>query len=193
MKQTQTLLLASGSPRRAELLEQVGIRFEVVVTDTDERRLSGETPPAYVRRLAAEKAAAGLALSATPLPALGADTIVLLDDKILGKPRDLDEAATMLRWLSGRDHQVMSAVAVSLPGGDTRVALNTTRVTFAALPEDFIHWYCEVVETLDKAGAYAIQGPAGQFVARIDGSYSGVMGLPLYETCGLLREAGVLQ
>ncbi|NND44821.1 MAG: septum formation inhibitor Maf [Xanthomonadales bacterium] len=192
MKQAKTLLLASGSPRRAELLNQVGIRYRVIVTDVDEQRRPGEEPADYVCRLAAEKAAAGLAMSAEPMPSLGADTVVLLDDQVLGKPRDLAESAAMLERLSGRSHQVLSAVGLVVPDGARRVDLNVTTVTFAPMPDAFIRWYCAQVETLDKAGAYAIQGPAGQFVRRIEGSYSGVMGLPLFETCALLRALGVL-
>lgn len=192
MKQAKTLLLASGSPRRAELLDQVGIRYRVIVTDVDEQGRPGEEPADYVCRLAAEKAAAGLEMSAEPMPSLGADTVVLLDDQVLGKPRDLAESAAMLERLSGRSHQVLSAVGLVMPGGARRVDLNVTTVTFAPMPDAFIRWYCAHVETLDKAGAYAIQGPAGQFVRRIEGSYSGVMGLPLFETCALLRALGVL-
>ena len=192
MKQPVQLLLASGSPRRAELLTQAGVRFRTCVTDVDESRLAGEAPEAHVRRLAFDKARAGLQNCGPELPSLGADTVVLLDGDILGKPRDLEEAATMLRRLSERTHQVLSAVALVMPDGDMRHALNTTRVTFAPLPEPFIEWYCQMEKPTDKAGAYAIQGAVGQYVSRIDGSYSGVMGLPLFETCVLLRAAGVL-
>lgn len=193
MIQSETLLLASGSPRRAELLDQVGIRYRVLVTNVDELRLENEEPADFVRRLAAEKAAAGVELSPEPLPALGADTVVLLDDDVLEKQANLEESALMLERLSGREHQVLSAVALAMPGGTHRVALSVTSVTFAPMPKAFIHWYCAHIQTLDKAGAYAIQGPAGQFVSRIEGSYSGVMGLPLFETCALLRAFRVLQ
>lgn len=192
MKQSVQLLLASGSPRRAELLTQIGIGFRVCVTDVDESRLDGEEPEAHVRRLAIEKARAGLEICGPGLPSLGADTVVLLDGEILGKPCDREEATTMLKRLSGRTHQVLSAVALAMPDGDARDALNTTRVTFAPLPEPFINWYCQTENPTDKAGAYAIQGAVGQYVSHIDGSYSGVMGLPLFETCALLRAAGVL-
>lgn len=192
MKQPAQLLLASGSPRRAELLAQAGIRFRVCVTNVDESRLDGEAPDAHVRRLADSKARAGLEICGPGLPSLGADTVVLLDGDILGKPRDREAAATMLKRLSGRTHQVLSAVALAMPDGDTRQTLNTTRVTFAALPEPFIEWYCQTEDPTDKAGAYAIQGAVGQYVSHIDGSYSGVMGLPLFETCAMLRDAGVL-
>jgi septum formation protein len=186
------LILASGSPRRAELLAQIGLQFSVLVTDVDETRLNGEIPDTYVKRLAAEKALAGLQLSRQGVPVLGADTVVLLGDRVLGKPANPDEAGDMLRLMSGRDHLVLSAVALAHSSSQVDVELNTTQVTFARLPPEFIEWYCATDEPLDKAGAYAIQGRAGQFVSRIDGSYSGVMGLPLYETCMLLRSAGVL-
>ena len=192
MKQPVKLLLSSGSPRRAELLTQVGVRFRICVTNVDEGRLDGEAPETHVRRLALDKARAGLEICGPELPSLGADTVVLLNGEILGKPCDREEAVTMLKRLSGRTHQVLSAVALVMPDGHARDALNTTRVTFAPLPEPFIEWYCQTENPTDKAGAYAIQGAVGQYVLRIDGSYSGVMGLPLFESCALLRAAGVL-
>ena len=192
MKQEREILLASASPRRSELLTQLGLHFRVVVTDVDETRMADESPPEYVRRLAREKALAGLAMSDGELPVLGADTVVLLDEKILCKPKDRADAAEMLTMMSGREHQVLSAVALACSGDDVRVVLNTTRVVFGEFPSAFIDWYCSTDEPMDKAGAYAIQGSASQFIARIDGSYSGVMGLPLYETAALLRDAGVL-
>jgi len=192
MKQLKPIVLASASPRRSELLSQVGIRFSVHVTDIDESLRADEKPADYVKRLAAEKATAGLALSQDSVSVLGADTVVLLDERILGKPADRSEAADMLRLMSNRDHLVLSAVALAQVKTQPDVVLNTTRVTFAELPEAFIQWYCSTDEPLDKAGAYAIQGRASRFVSRLEGSYSGVMGLPLYETCMLLRKAGVL-
>ena len=192
MKQHTRILLASASPRRAELLAQIGLQFAVLVTDVDETRLAGESPETYVQRLAGEKALAGLNMSGGEVPVLGADTIVLLDERILEKPLTRDEAKEMLRLMSNRDHLVLSAVALARSNKPVDVALNTTRVTFSELPAEFIEWYCSTDEPLDKAGAYAIQGRAGQYVAHVDGSYSGVMGLPLYETGALLRAAGVL-
>jgi septum formation protein len=192
MKQNTQLTLASASPRRSELLAQIGLEFSVVVTDVDETRQDGESPGAFVKRLAVEKALAGMQISGLETPVLGADTVVLLDDRILGKPVNRQEAADMLRLMSNREHLVLSAVALALSPTQVDVVLNTTRVVFAALPDEFIDWYCSTDEPLDKAGAYAIQGRAGQYVARVDGSYSGVMGLPLYETGVLLRSAGVL-
>jgi len=192
MKQNSQILLASASPRRSELLAQIGLQFSVVVTDIDETRREGEEPTAFVKRLAGEKALAGLQMSAIKAPALGADTVVLLDDLILGKPVDREDAADMLRMMSGRAHLVLSAVALARSPEQVDVVLNETRVTFAELPDDFIQWYCTTDEPLDKAGAYAIQGHAGQFVSNIEGSYSCVMGLPLFEAGQLLRAAGIL-
>lgn len=192
MKQTMDIVLASGSARRTELLKQLGLRFSVLVTDIDESRTATETPTEYVTRMAIEKALAGWEMSRAGLPVLGADTVVLLDDLILGKPANRAEAASMLRMMSGREHQVLSAVALALSSGHAQVRLNITRVIFAEMPEDFISRYCAGDEPLDKAGAYAIQGQPGRFVSRIEGSYSGVMGLPLYETGCLLELAGVL-
>jgi len=191
MKQLTELLLASGSPRRSELLHQIGLRFEVVRTDIDERVLPGEMPSDYVCRLAKAKAQAGQEQSGRPWPSLGADTVVLLGGKILGKPANRIEAAKMLRLMSNREHEVLSAVALAPVSGSPGVLLNTTRVRFASFPEAFIENYCASDEPLDKAGAYAIQGEAGMYVSRIEGSYTGVMGLPLYETGKLLRAAGV--
>ena len=173
------------------MLAQIGLQFSVVVTDIDETRREGEEPTAFVKRLAREKALAGLQMSAIKVPTLGADTVVLLDDRILGKPANREDAADMLRMMSGREHLVLSAVALARSLDQVDVVLNTTRVTFAELPEDFIQWYCTTDEPLDKAGAYAIQGKAGQFVSNVEGSYSCVMGLPLYETWLMLTEHGI--
>ena len=191
MKRSAQILLASGSPRRSALLTQIGLAFTVFVTDIDESGREGESPGDYVQRLAGEKALAGLKMLQLDIPVLGADTVVLLDDRILGKPATRCEAAEMLRLLSNRDHLVLSAVALARAGPRVDVVLNSTRVTFSELPDEFINAYCSTDEPLDKAGAYAIQGRAGQYVSRIEGSYSGVMGLPLYETGALLRAAGV--
>ena len=192
MKQDTQIMLASGSPRRSELLTQIGLAFTVIVTNIDESERDGESPGEYVKRLAMEKALAGLKMSRLEIPVLGADTVVLLDDRILGKPANRSEAADMLRRMSNRDHLVLSAVALARTGPRVDVILNSTRVTFSTLPDEFINAYCSTDEPLDKAGAYAIQGRAGQYVSHIEGSYSGVMGLPLYETGTLLQAAGVL-
>ncbi len=185
------LLLVSGSPRRRELLRMIDMPFVAHDADIDERRRPGEAPDALALRLAAEKARAGVAVHGTDRPALGADTIVLLDDDILCKPASRADARGMLRRLSGATHEVLSAIAVLRPDGALRDALNRTRVTFGVIPDDWIDAYCELDEPMDKAGAYAIQGLTAQWVRHIDGSYSGVMGLPVFETAELLRWAGL--
>jgi septum formation protein len=186
------LILASASPRRRELLRQVGVAFRVVVSAVDETARPGEPPAAYVLRVARDKASAVLAREGTGLPVLGADTAVVLDEHILGKPADRAEAIGMLRRLSGRTHEVYSAAALVRAGCATRDCLNVTRVTFAVLEMDWIESYCDSGDPMDKAGAYGVQGGAAEMITRIDGSFSGVMGLPLYETCQLLRQAEVL-
>lgn len=186
------LILASGSPRRRELLRQVGIRFRVVVAAVDESVLPGEGVAAYVRRVARDKAAAVQAREAAALPVLAADTAVVVQGRILGKPGSRAEAVTMLRSLSGRTHEVYSAVALAAAGQPMRDSLNVTRVTFAQLDPAWIEAYCDTGDSMDKAGAYGVQGRAAEKITRIEGSFSGVMGLPLYETCELLRRAEVL-
>ena len=186
------LILASGSPRRRQLLQQLGISFEVFASDVDESKMSGETAQQYVLRLAGDKAmAARNAWPGPVLPVLGADTTVVLDNSVLGKPGSGQQAAEMLRSLSGRDHQVMSAMAVISADGNLATALNITTVSFRQLSNSEILNYCATGEPMDKAGAYAIQGLAAGFIRHIEGSYSGVMGLPLYETAELLAKAGV--
>lgn len=192
MKHQPQLLLASASPRRRELLKQLDVPFAVDSADIDETHVAGESPEAYVRRLSREKALAGWALCDGEMPVLGSDTIVLLDDEILCKPVSRQQAMEMLGRLSGRTHEVYSAVALALDGDRVMDTLNVTRVTFANMPSDWIERYCQTDEPMDKAGSYAVQGATSQFICRIDGSYSGVMGLPLYETAGLLRRAGLL-
>jgi septum formation protein len=186
------LVLASASPRRRELLRQVGVVFRVVVSTVDETVRPGESPAAYVLRVAREKACEVLAREESGLPVLGADTAVVLDEQILGKPADRAEAIGMLRRLSGRTHQVYSAAALVRSGCAALECLNVTRVTFAELETDWIERYCDSGDPMDKAGAYGVQGGAAEMISRIDGSFSGVMGLPLYETCQLLRQAEVL-
>ena len=185
------LLLASASPRRRELLTMIGVRFETCATDIDESPLEGEAPDAMALRLAAGKVRAGVAARGPDRPALGADTIVLLEDEVLCKPGDREHARRMLSRLSGATHEVLSAVAVLRPDGELRRALNRTRVTFGEIPADWIFRYSQLDEPMDKAGAYAIQGLTAQWVRHIEGSYSGVMGLPLFETAELLRWAGI--
>ena len=186
------LILASASPRRRELLRQVGVAFRVVVAEVDESVLPGEEPAAYVMRVAGEKAREVWAREPAPLPVLGADTAVVLDDCILGKPGSRAEAAAMLRRLSGRTHEVYSAAVLVTQTGTALDCLNVTRVTFAGLDPGWIESYVASGDPLDKAGAYGVQGMAAEKISRIEGSFSGVMGLPLYETCQLLRQAEVL-
>ena len=184
--------LASGSPRRRELLQQIGVSFRLVDTAVDEAVLPGETPPAYVARLAAAKADAGWEKSrgATPVPVLAADTAVVLDGRILGKPADREDAEGMLRQLSGRTHEVLTAVALRTAEG-LQSAISRSEVTFRDIAPGEARAYWETGEPCDKAGAYAIQGRAAIFVADLRGSYSGVVGLPLFETAELLSRAGV--
>ena len=183
------ITLASASPRRRELLEQIGISYEVLPVDIDESHLPGETAEQFVTRLAIEKAEAGYAMQ-NIRPALGADTIVVLDGQILGQPVDFDMAVKMLSLLSARQHQVMTAVALST-ASSTQSVLNVSEVEFAQLNSQQINSYCETTEPFDKAGAYGIQGLAAQFIRQISGSYSSIMGLPLFETAQLLRQAGI--
>lgn len=173
----EPLILASGSPRRAELLARAGYRFEVVPPDIDERRQAGEAPRDYVARLAAEKAAA-VAPRYPERVVLAADTTVVVDSTVLGKPRDPDDAAGMLRRLSGRAHDVLTGVAVRR-GGASASAVEQTSVHLADLDEALIGWYVATGEPSDKAGAYGVQGIASRFVTRVEGSYSNVVGLPL--------------
>ncbi len=192
MNSLHSILLASGSPRRRELLKQLAVRFSVAAANIDESITDGESPEDYVLRMAREKALAGLEQSLGLMPALGSDTIVLLDGEILGKPESRTEAESMLQRLSGQTHHVYSAVAVALQPDKVLDTLNITAVTFGKMPAEWIKQYCQSDEPMDKAGAYAVQGGAGQYIRRIEGSYSGVMGLPLFETAELLRRAGLL-
>jgi septum formation protein len=183
------LVLASQSPRRRELLAQLGLALEVRPSDADETVHPGEPPRAYVLRVAREKARA--------VPGelvLAADTAVVLGDEVLGKPADDADAARMLRALSGTEHEVLTAVVVMRRDGSPPLeldALVATRVRFARLSEAEIGWYVATGEPRDKAGAYAIQGAGGAFVLSVDGSVSNVVGLPLAETAALLRRAGL--
>jgi septum formation protein len=186
--------LASGSPRRRELLQQIGVSFRVVGAGIDEAVRPGEAPVTYVARLAAAKADAGWTRSREPAdaPVLAADTAVVLDGKILGKPADREEAEGMLRRLSGRTHEVLTAIALRAAGGlESRIS--RSEVTFRSIAADEVQDYWETGEPGDKAGAYAIQGRAAVFIADLRGSYSGVMGLPLFEAAELLDRAGVLR
>jgi septum formation protein len=184
--------LASGSPRRRELLQQIGVSFRVVGTAVDETVLPGEAPPAYVARLAAAKADAGWEMSrdATDVPVLAADTAVILDGMILGKPADRQDAESMLYRLSGRTHEVLTAIALRTAAG-LQSRISRSEVTFRTLAAGEAQAYWDTGEARDKAGAYAIQGRAAIFIAELRGSFSGVMGLPLFETAELLSNAGV--
>lgn len=187
------LHLASQSPRRRDLLALFGLAFGVLDIDLHEQPQTGERPEDYVRRVAREKAGAGL-LQVVGIPGalvLGADTEVILDGEVFGKPRDAEDAAAMLRRLSGRTHRVLSAVSLVSAGREMQ-ALSESDVTFAELDDAMIADYVASGEPDGKAGGYAIQGAAQAFIPHLSGSYSGVMGLPLFETAQLLRAFGAL-
>ncbi len=179
------IILASASPRRAELLDQIGIKYTVQVADINEDELPNESAEDLVQRLAIEKSQAlGNDIN---LPVLGADTLGVLEGRLLVKPRDFDHAHEMLSSMSGQWHEILSAVAITYQG-KTTVRLNRNRVLFRQLTDKEIKTYWETGEPQDKAGAYAIQGLAAPFIERIEGSYSGIMGLPLFETAQLLQQ-----
>jgi septum formation protein len=198
----QMIYLASRSPRRRELLKQVGVTFEIVLLredlrrgpDVDETPLGDEKPEAYVVRIAcakAELAARYMGRRALPArPVLAADTTVVCDGRIIGKPTDREDAYRILKMLSGRQHEVITGVAVATPDR-VQHAVSQSKVWFRALSEDEIRRYVATGEPLDKAGAYAIQGRAAAFATRLEGSYSGIMGLPLSETADLLRKFNI--
>lgn len=185
------ICLASASPRRRELLAQIGVACHVAPADIDERERPNEAPPAYVLRMAREKAARVWAdpTARRGLPVLAADTSVVLGERILGKPRDRDEGLAMLAALSDRTHQVLSAVVlVTAAGAAERLSTSEVRMRATTAAEREAYW--RTGEPRDKAGGYAIQGLAAAFIADLRGSFSGVMGLPLYETTELLAAAG---
>jgi len=195
------IYLASKSPRRRELLKQIGVHYELLMMreqapriDVDETPLPHETAHTYVERIVRLKSDMALQVMRQrrlPVrPILTADTTVTLDGNILGKPVDKADAIRMLTKLSGESHQVLTAVAVAV-GDEVKQVLTTSFVTFAPLDEGEIRRYVETGEPMDKAGAYAVQGIAAKFISKLSGSYSGVMGLPLYETATLLRQCGV--
>lgn len=189
-----TLCLASESPRRAELLRQLGVRFEVQPADIDETVAANEAVEAYVIRMAEQKSRKRWQLNRqtefADLPVLAADTSVILDNQIMGKPRDREHAVEILTALSGNTHEVLTAV--SLQYGEQRATrISRSRVTFSILSQDDILQYWNTGEPADKAGAYAIQGKAAVFIESLEGSYSGVMGLPLYELGQLLDELDI--
>ena len=186
---TSQIILASASPRRRELLDQIGVSYRVNVVDIDETPLLNELPQAYVERLAAEKSAAVRTSLGIDVPVLAADTAVVLNGQIMGKPKDFEHARQMLQALSGNTHQVYSAV--SLRAEQHRQVVSITEVTFRTLSSNEITAYWHTGEPQDKAGAYAIQGFACIFIESITGSFSGVMGLPLFETAQLLEQQGI--
>lgn len=201
MSARQKIWLASKSPRRAELLTDMGVPFEVLqFTDrggaryeVDESVMPEEPPRDYVRRVALDKALHAVSYvrerGLEERPLLTADTTVAIDNRILGKPADADEARDMLQALSGQTHEVLTAVVV-VDGDQIRQALSVSQVRFAPLSDETIEAYIATGEPFDKAGAYGIQGPAGKFVAEMRGSYTGIMGLPIDETAGLLEAIG---
>jgi len=184
------IVLASASPRRAELLDQIGIKYHVQVVDIDESSQLEESAEVLVQRLAIEKAQSTIPQKYHHMPVLGADTLGVLDDKLLVKPLDYEHAYEMLSSMSGKWHEILSAVAISYQG-QTQVRLNRNRVLFRPLSDDKILEYWQTGEPQDKAGAYAIQGLAATFIERIEGSYSGIMGLPLFETAELLEHFSI--
>ncbi|HEX7641707.1 MAG TPA: Maf family protein [Burkholderiaceae bacterium] len=198
----QKIYLASKSPRRRELLRQIGVQFELLMLrekaprgpDVTEEVFPGEAARDYVARVTGEKAAcAARIMHERRLPAypiLTADTTVVVDDAILGKPADLAEATAMLRTLSGRSHEVLTSIALSYRD-ELYQLTQCSEVEFAPLSEEEIAAYCSGKEPYDKAGGYGIQGPAAAFISRISGSYTGIMGLPLFETAQLLKQAGI--
>ncbi len=199
---SKIIYLASKSPRRRELLKQIGVQYELLLmretaprVDIDESPRPEETPHAYVERVVRLKADVALrAMRDRKLPdrpILTADTTVTLDGHILGKPENQDDAISMLKRLSGQTHQVLTAVMVTTEKDQHKV-LTTSFVTFAQLSEEEIRAYVESGEPMDKAGAYGVQGRAARFISKLSGSYSGVVGLPLYETANLLKLANVV-
>ena len=198
---TNIIYLASKSPRRRELLNQIGVHFELLIMreqapriDVDEVPLRDETAHAYVQRIVLLKAAAAVkVMRERRLPQrliLTADTTVTIDGAVLGKPVDRDDAVRMLKRLAGDSHQVLTAIAVAFDK-EVKHVLSTSFVSFAPLSEDEIKRYVDSGEPMDKAGGYAVQGLAAKFIAKLSGSYSGVVGLPLYETTALLRQCGL--
>ena len=189
MKSEHPIILASASPRRAALLTQIGVTFRVHTVTLSEDPLLGETPADLARRLALAKARRAWAETGSGAPVLAADTVVALDGVSLGKPAGRADAMDMLERLSGRTHDVYTAVALIARGGE-QLTLSASRVTMRSTTAAERAAYWETGEPADKAGAYGVQGRAAAFISRLEGSYSGVMGLPLYETAEMLRSAG---
>jgi septum formation protein len=186
------IYLASNSPRRRELLDQIGVRYGWLDAGIEETLTPGESPEVFVLRLALEKARQGLKARGErpPLPVLGADTMVVLDDMVLGKPETHEQGVAMLAQLSGKTHRVLTAVALA-DGEREASRLSVSHVSFREIDADEAVSYWATGEPWDKAGGYAIQGRGAVFIERLEGSYSGVMGLPLFETAQLLEEFGV--
>lgn len=187
-----SVVLASASERRSRLLDQIGVRHRALAANLDEQARDGEPPAEYALRVARDKAESVLAaLGGRPdCPVLAADTTIALAGRIIGKPQNEDDCVGILTALSGRTHEVLTAVALA-EAGTVRTILNASRVTFREIPEAECRQYWATGEPAGKAGAYAIQGKAAVFVSRLEGSFSGVMGLPLCETAALLDAAGV--
>ncbi len=185
------LILASSSPRRSEVLRSAGFEFETLSTNVDESLRAGESPEAYVLRLAESKARAAAVRITGEALVIGADTTVVIDKLVLGKPGSGEDAKLMLARLSGRTHEVLTGLAViRLPGGSERIQEERTLVTFATMTQKEIEEYVASGEPFDKAGGYAIQGKGGRFVTRVEGCYFNVVGLPLARLYGILRDFG---
>lgn len=187
---TAQILLASASPRRSELLHQLGVCFQIYAPNIDETPFIHEDPLDYVQRMAESKAIASMQVNNNTIPILTADTVVVLHQQIMGKPQDYADAIAMLTALSGHTHYVYSAICVLTD--QIYQAVSISEVRFKSLTEKEIIAYCQTKEPWDKAGAYAVQGLAAMFIEHIKGSFSGIMGLPLFETAQLLRQAGVI-
>jgi septum formation protein len=191
---TPPLILASASPRRRQLLREAGVRFTIQAADLDEQSLPGEAPEPLARRLAREKALAVAAALADPsqeVVVLGADTLVVLGDRVFGKPGSPEEAVSHLMTLCGAVHRVITGVALVAPSGEVRDFAVASEVHLRAAPEDEIRRYVETGEPMDKAGAYAVQGEGRRFVAKVVGSETNVIGLPMDETLAALAAHGV--
>lgn len=184
------LVLASTSPRRRELLSQIGVAFDTLSIEVDESPWEGESAEVYVARVAAEKSLQGQGKAGLAFPVLGADTEVVLNGEVLGKPQDQNHGLQMLRRLSGEEHRVLSAVSLRMNDRHWQ-ALSISTVRFRPLADEEILAYWATGEPWDKAGAYAIQGIGAVFISHLQGSFSGVMGLPIYETAQLLRNVGI--
>lgn len=184
--------LASQSPRRIEILKNLGLAFQCLAIAIDETPKPDEMVDTFVQRLAVEKALVGLKhRKDLDKPVIAADTAVAIDSQILNKPKDINQAASMLKLLSGRQHQVYTAVCIAQTDKEFKISLSKSHIDFAKLTEAEILTYCNTGEPLDKAGAYGIQGLASAFIKNMEGSYSGVMGLPIYETVQLLKHYGI--